>query len=151
MRRGGIVGWSGGRGRSLMVGKEREMEGGVKAQDRAPNAAQHAAIAKWCAADPGPSFLSEANRGPGSAAHRHQRVYARLRRAMALRSARDTQPLHPTGLSSAITLPSFGSEPGATSMTTPLSLVIDCKVAATEPSSDGSGAAHSATSVIVSC
>jgi hypothetical protein len=28
--------------------------------------------------------------GPGSAAHRHKRVYARLRRAMALRRVRDT-------------------------------------------------------------
>jgi hypothetical protein len=28
--------------------------------------------------------------GPGSAVHRHQRVYARLRRAMALHRVRDT-------------------------------------------------------------
>ena len=40
--------------------------------------------------------------------------------------------------SSAITLPSFGSVPGATSFTAPLSLVIDCKVAATAASSAAS-------------
>ena len=37
----------------------------------------------------------------------------------------------PTGRSSAITLPSFGRLPGATSFTSPLSLVTDCSVAAT--------------------
>ena len=41
--------------------------------------------------------------------------------------------------SSAITLPSFGSVPGATSFTAPLSLVIDCSVAATAASSAGVG------------
>ena len=37
---------------------------------------------------------------------------------------------YPTGRSSAITLPSFGSVPGATSFTAPLSLVTDCSVSA---------------------
>ena len=44
--------------------------------------------------------------------------------------------------SSAITLPSFGSVPGATSFTAPLSLVTDCKVAATAVCKRGVGAAH---------
>src|ERR1019366_7031322 len=48
-------------------------------------------------------------------------------------------------------LPSFGSAPGATSLTAPLSLVTDCSVAATVASSAASGAAHSAISVMLSC
>ena len=49
-----------------------------------------------------------------------------------------------TGRSSAITLPSFGSVPGATSFTAPLSFVTDCNVSATVCSHPALGVAHSA-------
>ena len=51
---------------------------------------------------------------------------------------------YPTGRSSAITLPSFGSVPGATSFTAPFSLVTACSVSAMVCSKPSLGVAHSA-------
>src|SRR5574340_1139879 len=57
---------------------------GYGLRPRAPDAAQHAALAEWCAAEPGPRLLStfekSRNRGPGSAVHH-----------FALHRARDTK------------------------------------------------------------
>src|SRR5262245_13486536 len=52
--------------------------------------------------------------------------------------------------SSAMILPSFGNDPGATSFTAPLSLVTDCRLAAIARSSAASDAGLSASKVIVS-
>src|SRR5215475_5495440 len=87
----------------------------------------------------------------------HRPVAGRLRSAevdqeYANTAAGSRNDIRAHGLrSSAISLPSFGSVPGATNFTAPFSFVIECKVAATAASSAASNEACSASNVILSC
>src|SRR6185369_17475116 len=61
--------------------------GDAVGRERAPDAAQRVALAKRCAAEPGPRLLAtRRNRGPGSAKQRFAKSYA-------LHRARDTSSL----------------------------------------------------------
>src|SRR6185437_1313360 len=84
-----------------------------------------------------PRFIMDARVKPG-----HDRVRGVI--AASNPGMTESWRRHPTGRSSAITLPSFGSEPGATSFTSPRTLVTACSVAVTASSSAAPGAAHSA-------